>query len=92
MRGQPPVVNLHHYSVDGNHELNIAFTDAEAVRALRCALLAEHLGQDTATLDGQSSMRRFRAVSQQNAARQQRGDADWDGIACALDPLQWWAR
>lgn len=83
--------NLHRYSVDGNSELNIAFADAVAVRAFRCALLAEHLGQDTAALDGRSALRVFRAVAEQNAERQRRGDPDWAGIACALDPRQWWA-
>jgi cardiolipin synthase A/B len=83
--------NLHRYSMYGNSELNIAFADAVAVRALRCALLAEHLGQDTSALDGRSALRVFRAVAEQNAARQHGGDSDWEGIACAMDPLQWWA-
>jgi phosphatidylserine/phosphatidylglycerophosphate/cardiolipin synthase-like enzyme len=83
--------NLHRYSLYGNSELNIAFADTVAVHALRCALLAEHLGQDTSALDGRSALRVFRAVAEQNADRQQRGDPDWEGIACAMDPLQWWA-
>jgi cardiolipin synthase len=83
--------NLHQYSVYGNSELNIAFADAVTVRALRCELLAEHLGQDTSALDGRSALRVFRAVAEQNADRQRGGDPDWEGIACAMDPLQWWA-
>ncbi|MBX7184670.1 MAG: phosphatidylserine/phosphatidylglycerophosphate/cardiolipin synthase family protein [Vicinamibacteria bacterium] len=82
--------NLHRYSMDGNSELNVAFTDAMAVRSLRCELLAEHLGRDTSTLDGGSALRVFRAVAQENAARRDRGDSNWEGLAHALDPLQYW--
>lgn len=83
--------NLHRYSLDGNSELNIALSDALAVRALRSELLAEHLGKDTSALDGQSALRLFRTVAERNAGRRERGDPDWEGIACAMDPLQWWA-
>jgi cardiolipin synthase A/B len=75
----------------GNSELNVAFADAVAVRALRCELLAEHLGQDTSTLDGRSAFEVFRAVAEQNAERQRGGDSDWDGIVFAMDALEWWA-
>jgi len=83
--------NLHRYSMHGNTELNVAFADVVTVRALRCELLAEHLGRDTSALDGRSALQVFRAVAQENADRQRGGNADWEGIACALDPLQWWA-
>jgi phosphatidylserine/phosphatidylglycerophosphate/cardiolipin synthase-like enzyme len=83
--------NLHRYSMYGNSELNIAFADAVTVRALRCELLAEHLEQDTSALDGRSALRVFRTVAEQNAGRRDREDPDWKGIACAMDPLQWWA-
>jgi len=83
--------NIHRYSMYGNSELNIAFADAVAVRALRCELLAEHLEQDTSALDGRSALCVFRAVAEQNARRRDAGDPDWEGIACAMDPLQCWA-
>lgn len=83
--------NLHRHSMYGNSELNVAFADAVTARALRCELLAEHLGQDTSTLDGRSAVGVFRTVAEQNAGRRDRGDPDWNGIACALDPLEWWA-
>jgi phosphatidylserine/phosphatidylglycerophosphate/cardiolipin synthase-like enzyme len=83
--------NLHRYSMYGNSELNIAFADAVTVRALRCELLAEHLEQDTSALDGRSALCVFRTVAEQNAGRRDGGDPDWEGIACAMDPLQWWA-
>lgn len=83
--------NLHRYSLHGNSELNIAFADAVTVRALRCKLLAEHLGQDTSALDGRSAFRVFQTVARRNAARRNGGDPDWEGIAWAMDPLEWWA-
>jgi cardiolipin synthase len=61
------------------------------VRTLRCELLAEHLGQDTSALEGRAALQVFRAVARENAGRQRGGNADWEGIACELDPLQWWA-
>jgi phosphatidylserine/phosphatidylglycerophosphate/cardiolipin synthase-like enzyme len=83
--------NLHRHSIYGNSELNIAFADAVTVRALRCELLAEHLGHDTSALDGRAALRVFRTVAEQNAGRRDGGNPDWEGIACAMDPLQWWA-
>jgi phosphatidylserine/phosphatidylglycerophosphate/cardiolipin synthase-like enzyme len=83
--------NLHRYSVHGNSELNIAFSDATTVRALRSELLAEHLECDTSALDGRAAVSVFRAVSGENTARRIAGNPDWQGIAWAMDPLQWWA-
>ena len=83
--------NLHRYSLYGNSEINIAFADPVAVRELRCELLAEHLGQDTSALDGRSALRLFRTVAGQNAELRHSGNADWEGIALAMDPLRSWA-
>jgi cardiolipin synthase len=83
--------NLHRYSLEGNSELNIAFADPTAVRSLRSGLLAEHLQQDTSTLDGRSALRLFRTIAEQNADRQDSGDPDWEGIVRTMDPLQWWS-
>ncbi|MBP6668831.1 MAG: phosphatidylserine/phosphatidylglycerophosphate/cardiolipin synthase family protein [Gemmatimonadales bacterium] len=82
--------NLHRYSLSGNSELNVAFADAATVRGLRRDLLAEHLGHDTSGLDGRAALSLFRAVAARNAARRAAGVSDWEGIACALDPLRWW--
>ena len=82
--------NLHRYSMYGNSELNVAFADAVTVRALRCQLLAEHLEPDTSALDGRSALAMFRSVAERNAGRRSGDDPDWEGIACALDPLQSW--
>ena len=83
--------NLHRYSLEGNSELNLAFADAPTVRALRCALFAEHLGVDTAALDGRAALHLFRTVAERNAVRRDGGGGEWEGIAWAMDPLRWWA-
>jgi phosphatidylserine/phosphatidylglycerophosphate/cardiolipin synthase-like enzyme len=83
--------NLHRYSMYGNSEINLAFVDPVTVRALRCQLLAEHIERDTALLDGRSALSLFRTVAEQNAVRRDRGDSAWEGIACAMDPLRFWA-
>ena len=82
--------NLHHYSMHGNSELNVAVADAAVVRALRRELFLEHLGEDTGALGGRAALERFRAVAGRNAARRERGAPAWEGIAHALDPLRYW--
>jgi phosphatidylserine/phosphatidylglycerophosphate/cardiolipin synthase-like enzyme len=83
--------NLHRYSLNGNSELNLAFADPVAVRALRSELLVEHLGLDTSALEGRSALQVLRTVAEQNRDRQDRGDSDWEGIVRTIDPLQWWS-
>ncbi|HEY7393301.1 MAG TPA: phosphatidylserine/phosphatidylglycerophosphate/cardiolipin synthase family protein [Gemmatimonadaceae bacterium] len=76
--------NLHRYSVFGNSELNVAFSDS-AARALRSELLLEHLGIDTSGMDDRSSLRLFRRIALENRARLDAGDTNWQGIAFHLD-------
>jgi phosphatidylserine/phosphatidylglycerophosphate/cardiolipin synthase-like enzyme len=59
--------NLHAYSLAGHTEMNASIWDADVVRALRCALLAEHLGRDTSTLSDRAAMRLFRETAARNA-------------------------
>jgi phosphatidylserine/phosphatidylglycerophosphate/cardiolipin synthase-like enzyme len=73
--------NLHANSLGGHTEMNAAVWDADFVRALRCELLREHLGEDTAHLDGAAALRRFREI-----ARAGRAAAPAGGLAFALDP------
>jgi cardiolipin synthase A/B len=78
--------NLHSSSLSGHTEMNASIWDSSAVRALRCELLHEHLGHDTADLDARAALQLYREVAQQN--RQMR-DADaphWQGMAYRLDP------
>ncbi len=76
--------NLHRYSVFGNSELNVAFSDS-AVRALRSELFLEHLAIDTSGMDDRSSLQLFRTIALENRARLDAGDTNWQGIAFHLD-------
>jgi len=77
--------NLHRYSLYGNGELNAAFSDPPSVRALRVALFREHLGADTSALADTDALRLFQRVARENRQRRDRGDAEWQGLAFALD-------
>lgn len=77
--------NLHRYSLYGNSELNVAFSDATTVRALRSALFLEHTARDTSHMDGRSALRLFRAVALANLRRSEVNDCAWQGLAFALD-------
>jgi phosphatidylserine/phosphatidylglycerophosphate/cardiolipin synthase-like enzyme len=77
--------NIGNRSFFGDTELNASFWHAPTVRALRCELLREHLGQDTAHLDERAALRLYREVARKNAARRAAG-APMEGLAFALDP------
>ena len=66
--------------------MNVSFAEPDTVRALRCALLREHLGQDTAGMDDRNALRLFRHVARDNRRRRDSGDPAWQGLAFALDP------
>jgi cardiolipin synthase len=78
--------NLHAFSLFGHVELNASFWDPEVVRALRVALLAEHLDQDTSSLDDRAALALYRRVAAENRVKRDRGDADWQGLVYTLDP------
>jgi phosphatidylserine/phosphatidylglycerophosphate/cardiolipin synthase-like enzyme len=78
--------NLHRYSLFGNSELNVAFADAATVLHLRDTLLGEHLGQDTAGMDGPAALRLLRKTALENARKHTRTDPDWEGLVYRLDP------
>jgi len=78
--------NLHPYSLFGNTEMNVTFWAPEVVRALRCSLLAEHLGQDTGTLDDRAALALYRRTATENRRRRDGGDTNWQGLAFRLDP------
>ena len=50
--------NLHAGSLFRNTEMNVSFWDPACVRALRCELLAEHLGEETRHLDDLAALAR----------------------------------
>ncbi|HET7230206.1 MAG TPA: phosphatidylserine/phosphatidylglycerophosphate/cardiolipin synthase family protein [Longimicrobium sp.] len=77
--------NLHHHSLFGNGELNVACSDPASVRAMRIALFKEHLGVDTAELDGADALLLFRRIARDNRGRHDRNDPHWQGMAFSLD-------
>jgi phosphatidylserine/phosphatidylglycerophosphate/cardiolipin synthase-like enzyme len=78
--------NLHAYSLTGHSEMNAAIWDAALVRAFRCELFAEHLGQGTAGLDDVSALALYGEIARANRKRRDAGDFQWQGLAFSLDP------
>ncbi len=80
--------NLMTRSFHADTELNASFWDAATARALRVALLREHLGVDTTGADVVASLRTFAHHARANAERRRRGDA-LRGLAYAIDPAMY---
>jgi len=78
--------NLHSYSLGGHTEINASIWDPDVVRALRCELLAEHLGQSTSELSDRAAMRLFRKIAGRNRIAMESCDTGWHGLAITLDP------
>jgi cardiolipin synthase A/B len=78
--------NLHHASLLGNAEMNIACWHPDTARALRKDLFLEHLGHDTCSMDDLAALRLFRRVAIENRAKLDRGEHDWRGLAFSLVP------
>ena len=83
--------NLHGSSLSSNVELNVSFWDPEVVRALRCQLLSEHIGQETAHLDDRAALRLYQQVAKGNRRKRDWGDFEWQGLAFSLDPANYGA-
>jgi cardiolipin synthase len=81
--------NLHANSLSGHSEMNASIWDSQVVRALRCALLAEHLGRDTAGIDDRAALRRYREIAGENRRRRDVNDFNWQGLAFSLDPARY---
>jgi cardiolipin synthase len=77
--------NLHRYSLFGNGELNVAYHDSTAVRALRVALFHEHLGTDSSELADTEALLLFQRTAHENRGRHERRDAHWRGMAFSLN-------
>jgi phosphatidylserine/phosphatidylglycerophosphate/cardiolipin synthase-like enzyme len=82
--------NLHAHSLTGHSEMNASIWDPEVTRALRCELLAEHLGRDTAGIDDRAALRLYREIARANR-KHDSGDAGWQGLAFSLDPAMYGA-
>ena len=78
--------NLHANSLSGHTEMNASIWDAAVARPLRCALLLEHLGHDTAKLDMREALQIFRSIARENSRRRDAADPIWQGIAHQLNP------
>lgn len=78
--------NLHAGSLFGGTEMNASFWDPDAVRALRVALLAKHLGRDTGRLDDIAAFDLYRNAAVANRQKHEAGDDAWRGSAFTLDP------
>jgi cardiolipin synthase A/B len=76
--------NLHHYSLFGNGELNVAICSPEAVRGFRVALFEEHLAMDTSGMDDLTALRQFRQIALENRLLS-KGDSAWQGLAFRLE-------
>lgn len=79
--------NIHSSSLFGHTEMNAAFWDPKVVRALRCQLLAEHIGQDSTHLNDRAALRLYRNIARENSVKREAGDFDWQGLAFCLDPM-----
>jgi cardiolipin synthase A/B len=77
--------NLHHFSLFGNGEMNVAFSEPDTVRAFRCELLREHLDQDTSGIDDRSALHLFRKIARENRRKFEAGEHAWQGLAFELD-------
>lgn len=77
--------NLHRFSLFGNSEMNVAFSEPNTVRAFRCELLREHLDRDTSGIDDRDALHLFRKVARENRRRYKAGDHVWEGLAFELD-------
>jgi len=76
--------NVADRSFQDDTELNASFWDGATVRALREALLSEHLGVDTAGWDDRKGLRLFREIALANRARRGR-HAPLAGLVYAVD-------
>jgi cardiolipin synthase len=76
--------NLHHASLFGNAELNVAFWHPNSARALRTQLLQEHLEIDTSSLDDRAALRLFRRIAAVNRTRLDTGGDAWQGLVFSL--------
>jgi phosphatidylserine/phosphatidylglycerophosphate/cardiolipin synthase-like enzyme len=78
--------NLHSNSLSGHSEMNVSVWDKAVVRELRCRLLAEHLGQNTAHLGDRAAPLLYQAIAHEKRRKKEIGQFDWQGLAFALQP------
>ena len=77
--------NLHRFSLFGNSEMNVAFSEPDIIRSFRCGLLHEHLDRDTSGMSDREAFHLFRKIARENRRKFEVGDPAWQGIAFELD-------
>ncbi len=77
--------NIGNRSFFNDTELNASFWSDAVVRNLRCDLLQEHLGIDTAQMNDREAMQVYRDTARTNRARRLSGER-MGALAFALDP------
>jgi cardiolipin synthase len=77
--------NLHRFSLFGNSEMNVAFSDNHAVRNFRSTLFQEHIGLDTSKMDDHEAILLFRTIAKDNRKKAETDDPNWRGIAFEMD-------
>ena len=80
--------NVADRSFRGDTELNASFWHPPTARALRVALLGEHLGVDTSALGDATALRLYRERARKNAAARAQG-RPLEGLAFAIDPVRY---
>jgi phosphatidylserine/phosphatidylglycerophosphate/cardiolipin synthase-like enzyme len=80
--------NLVFTSFQGDTEMNLSWWDPASVRSLRVDLMAEHLAEDTSTLEPAEAATRFAVTAAANRERRRRGEA-LVGHVVAVDPAGW---
>lgn len=77
--------NLHHYSLYGNGELNVAVQDPDTASTIMAALFGEHIANDVSGLDDLGAVRLFKQSARRNRGLDERGEPSWQGLAFSMD-------
>jgi cardiolipin synthase A/B len=77
--------NLHHYSLYGNGELNVAVYDPDAASTIMWELFREHVAKDVSGLDDLRAVQLFKQMARHNRDAHERGEPGWQGLALSMD-------
>ena len=80
--------NVADRSFRGDTEMNASFWHGPTVRALRMALLREHLGVDTRDMGDAAALRLYRERARKNTAARAQG-RPLEGLAFEIDPVRY---
>ena len=77
--------NLHHYSLYGNGELNVAIQDDDAASTIMRELFREHIARDVSDLNDLEAVELFKAIARRNRVQHARSERGWQGLAFSMD-------